>query len=70
MQDDFTDEAGWSETLMELKGEHRDLDTAIEQLANNPVGDQLLLRRLKKRKLALKDRITAIERMLEPPEPA
>jgi hypothetical protein len=70
MQDDFTDEAGWSETLMELKAEHRDLDTAIEQLATNPVGDQLLLRRLKKRKLALKDRITSIERILEPPEPA
>jgi hypothetical protein len=70
MQDDFTDEAGWSEVLMELKAEHRDLDTAIEQLATNPVGDQLLLRRLKKRKLSLKDRITSIERLLEPPEPA
>ncbi len=70
MQDDFTDDAGWSETLVTLKAEHRDLDTAIDQLATNPVGDQLMLKRLKKRKLALKDRIAYVERQLDPPEPA
>jgi len=70
MQDDFTDEANWSEELMTLRAEHRDLDTAIDQLATNPLGDQLMIRRLKKRKLALKDRISTIERLLEPPEPA
>lgn len=70
MQDDFTDEANWSEALMTLKAEHRDLDAAIDQLATNPVGDQLMIRRLKKRKLVLKDRIAFIERLLEPPEPA
>ena len=70
MQDDFTDAAGWAETLVTLKAEHRDLDTAIEQLSTNPLGDQLMLKRLKKRKLALKDRITYVERLLDPPEPA
>ncbi|QID17723.1 DUF465 domain-containing protein [Nitrogeniibacter mangrovi] len=70
MQDDFTDAAGWSETLMLLRAEHRDLDAAIDQLSANPLGDELLLKRLKKRKLALKDRISHLERMLEPPEPA
>ena len=70
MQDDFTDAAGWPETLVTLKAEHRDLDAAIDQLAQNPLGDQLLLVRLKKRKLVLKDRIAYIERLLDPPEPA
>jgi len=70
MHDDFTDEADWSETLTLLKAEHRDLDMAIDQLATNPVGDQLMIRRLKKRKLVLKDRIAFVERMIEPPEPA
>lgn len=52
--------------LEELREEHRDLDAAIARLAAAPVEDVLLLRRLKKRKLALKDRITALERMVEP----
>jgi hypothetical protein len=52
--------------LQELKVEHRDLDAAIHHLLETPPGDELLLRRLKKRKLQLKDRITQIEGMLEP----
>lgn len=56
--------------LAELKAEHRDLDDAISRLDAAPQDDELLLRRLKKRKLALKDRISMIERMLEPDEPA
>ena len=39
-------------------------------LAASPTGDELMLRRLKKRKLALKDRIIAIEHMLSPDERA
>lgn len=70
MQDDFTEDADWADALLALRAEHRDLDTVIDQLATNPLGDQLMLRRLKKRKLALKDRISCLERMLEPPEPA
>ncbi|CAM5380705.1 YdcH family protein [Thauera mechernichensis] len=54
--------------LEELRSEHRDLDDAITRLAQQPSEDELMLRRLKKRKLALKDRITAIEHMLDPDE--
>lgn len=56
--------------LEELKQEHRDLDAAIARLDAAPPEDELVLRRLKKRKLQLKDRIAIIERMLEPDEPA
>lgn len=52
--------------LQELSVEHRDLDDAIAQLIATPPMDELLLRRLKKRKLNLKDRMTVIERMLDP----
>ncbi|MBM9594438.1 YdcH family protein [Roseitranquillus sediminis] len=48
-----------------LKREHRDLDDAIAALEAKH-GDQLSLRRLKKRKLALKDQICAIEDELFP----
>ena len=49
-----------------LRTEHRDLDQAISDLHSAQAGDELLLRRLKKRKLMLRDRIDQIERMLEP----
>lgn len=52
--------------LHELRVEHRDLDDAIARLVEAPPQDQLMLRRLKKRKLQLKDHISLIERMLEP----
>jgi hypothetical protein len=45
--------------LVELRTEHRDLDEAIDRLTLVPPEDQLLLRRLKKRKLLIKDRISA-----------
>ncbi|NMG43435.1 DUF465 domain-containing protein [Aromatoleum toluvorans] len=54
--------------LTELRNEHRDLDDAISRLQDSPQEDELLLRRLKKRKLALKDRIAVIQRMLDPNE--
>ena len=54
--------------LQELRIEHRDLDEAIERLEAAPPHDELLLWRMKKRKLQLKDRITAIEHLLEPNE--
>lgn len=56
--------------LEELRLEHRDLDAAIARFDAAPPEDELVLRRLKKRKLQLKDRIALIERMLEPDEPA
>ncbi|MEI2685880.1 MAG: DUF465 domain-containing protein [Cypionkella sp.] len=46
--------------------EHRDLDEAIYALAATGRPDQLVLRRLKKQKLALKDQITRIEDRLIP----
>ncbi len=62
--------AGARLTLHELQIEHRDLDLVIEHLALNPLPDELLVRRLKKRKLLLKDSINQLERMLEPDIPA
>ena len=56
--------------LHEMQVEHRDLDLVIEHLILNPPPDQLLIRRLKKRKLLLKDRISQLERMLVPDIPA
>lgn len=58
------------ERLQELRIEHRDLDAVIARLMENPPGDELMLRRLKKRKLQIKDRIAIIERMLDPDIPA
>jgi len=62
----FEDAANLKIRLEELRVEHRDLDEAIARLNIAQPEDELLLRRLKKRKLVLKDRITVIERMLEP----
>jgi len=52
--------------LAVLRREHRDLDDAIHALEQTGRGDQLTLRRLKRQKLALKDRIAAIEDELTP----
>lgn len=54
------------QTLNELRSEHRDLDQVIDHLAQFPPKDQLLMRRLKKRRLVLKDRIDQVERQLNP----
>jgi hypothetical protein len=56
--------------LHELNLEHRDLDQVIAHLAVSPSPDDLLVRRLKKRKLALKDKILLLEEMLVPDIPA
>jgi hypothetical protein len=49
------------ERLKQLRVEHRDLDQVIARLVNDPQVDQLMLKRLKKRKLILKDMITQLE---------
>jgi hypothetical protein len=54
--------------LHSLQEEHRDLDAVIARIGST--SDELLLRRLKKRKLLLKDRISILEGMLEPDIPA
>ncbi len=60
---------GWSEIqqrLAVLREEHRDLDRAIASLVDTRSMDQLHLRRLKKRKLRLKDQISYWEDQLLP----
>jgi len=52
--------------LETLSLEHRDLDELINELQRQPYVDQLRLRRLKKRKLALKDQIEKIRSRLIP----
>ncbi len=56
--------------IHELQLEHRDLDQVIGRLSESPYPDQLQLRRLKKRKLLLKDMITQLEMSLVPDIPA
>jgi hypothetical protein len=56
--------------LVELKQEHRDLDSAIATLQSSLQADDLALKRLKKRKLQLKDSIARLELALIPDEPA
>lgn len=52
--------------LAELRVEHRDLDDVIARLTEAPYVDQLQVRRLKKRKLMLKDMIARLESALIP----
>jgi hypothetical protein len=56
--------------LIELRIEHADLDDLIDQASQQMPADDLSLRRLKKRRLALRDQIGRLEVMLDPPEPA
>lgn len=52
--------------LATKKQEHADLDAAISTLTAAGIGDRMMLQRLKKRKLALKDRIVELENILLP----
>jgi hypothetical protein len=54
------------EKLRGLRIEHRDLDEVIARLALDFRNDELQLKRLKKRKLALKDQISRLESQLIP----
>jgi hypothetical protein len=56
--------------LIELRMAHADLDASIDRLSHAPELDELMLRRLKKRRLALRDAIARLERELTPDEPA
>lgn len=56
--------------LAELRLEHRDLDAAIDHLVVDIQADELTVKRLKKRKLWLKDCIAKLESAMIPDEPA
>lgn len=56
--------------IVELQVEHRDLDQIIDMLTSQPGYDQLQIRRMKKRKLQIKDSITLLQIQLEPDIPA
>jgi hypothetical protein len=56
--------------LIELRIEHADLDDLIDRRASESSVDELMLRRLKKRRLRLRDQIARLEAETEPPEPA
>jgi hypothetical protein len=57
--------------LIECQMAHADLDALIDQAVLAPLPlDELMLRRLKKRRLALKDQIAQLHWMLNPKEPA
>jgi hypothetical protein len=54
--------------LIELRIEHADLNNMIDRLADQMPLDDLALRRLKKRRLLLRDQIAQLEAMADPPE--
>jgi hypothetical protein len=56
--------------LIELRMEHADLDDLIDRSPAERPADDLLLRRLKKRRLMLRDQIARLETELDPPQPA
>lgn len=56
--------------LLELRQEHRDLDDAIIRLSEAPYLNPMQLKRMKKRKLQLRDAIARLESLLIPDEPA
>jgi hypothetical protein len=56
--------------IIELQVEHRDLDEVIDRLAGQPGVDEIKLRRLKKRKLQIKDAISLLQMQLVPDVPA
>ncbi|KPK30569.1 MAG: hypothetical protein AMJ66_09365 [Betaproteobacteria bacterium SG8_40] len=58
------------EKLETLRIEHRDLDDVIARLVDDRTTDELQIRRLKRRKLMLKDQIAMLERQLVPDIPA
>jgi hypothetical protein len=56
--------------LIELRIEHADIDNLIDRVSVDAAADDLSLRRLKKRRLRLRDQMSRIEAELDPPRPA
>ena len=70
MNDPFESEEALRARLAELRQEHADLDASIQAVAVSPLPDMMLIGRLKRKKLALKDEIVRIEDQLTPDIPA
>ncbi len=64
--DELLDMLELRERLYHMQQEHRDLDVAIQLMGEDPAVDQLRLKRMKKRKLSLKDSIGRLESQLIP----
>jgi hypothetical protein len=67
---DPSDDPRLTQRLVALRLEHRDLDAAISRLQLDIAADELAVKRLKKRKLQLRDAIERIESALIPDQPA
>jgi len=63
---DDLDEDALRDRLAELRQDHADLDAAVQAIALSPLPDMLLIGRLKRKKLALKDEICRVEAQLTP----
>ncbi|HEY8573764.1 YdcH family protein [Phenylobacterium sp.] len=63
---EFPSEEVLQARLTELRQDHADFDAAIQALALSPLPDMMLIARLKRKKLALKDEIARLEDMLTP----
>lgn len=60
------DERDLREQLMKLRAEHREIDGEIVALESSGAADQLIVKRLKKKKLRVRDEITLLEDRLTP----
>jgi len=60
------DRVALQQRLVAVKVEHRDLDAAIARLESDPSHDELSVRRMKRRKLLLKDELARLERQIDP----
>ena len=65
MNDDLSEDLLHAK-LAELRQDHADLDAAVQAIALSPLPDMLLIARLKRKKLALKDEMMRIEDQLNP----
>ena len=64
--DENASDAGLRKQLAHLRQEHADIDASISALSASPLPDQLLIARLKRKKLALKDDILRLEGRILP----
>jgi hypothetical protein len=63
---DDLDEAALRDQLTEMRQDHADLDAAVAAISLSPLPDMMLIGRLKRKKLALKDQISRLNALLTP----